>query len=100
MLLLRVVGTPCLLNIIHEERGGKTLAKIASISPLPKGMTMSGQINPPVIYEIEQGRDATYKALPEWLQKKIELCEEWQHPAAATQAEDAAGGDANDDTPF
>lgn len=97
--LSKVVGAPCLLNIIHEDRNGKTNAKIASISPLPKGMTMSGQINPSIVYEIEQGRNEVFKALPEWLQKKIELCEEWQHPAAATQAEDAAGGE-SDDIPF
>jgi len=83
--LSKVVGAPCLLNIIHESAGGKTRAKIASVSPLPKGMTMPGQINPSVVYEIEQGRDKVFNSLPEWLQKKIEICDEWQHPSAASE---------------
>jgi len=81
--LAKVVGAPALINIIHEEREGKTREKIASISPLPKGMGMAGAVNEPVIYEIEEGRSDKFKALPEWAQKKIEQCEEWMHPAAA-----------------
>ncbi len=71
--LAKVVGAPCLLNVIHEMKDGKVREKIASISPLPKGMTMNGQINPSVVYEIEQGRDATFQALPEWMQKMIRI---------------------------
>lgn len=97
--LSKVVGAPCLLNIIHEDRGGKTVSKIASISPLPKGMSMNGQINPSVVYEIEQGRDSVFASLPEWLQKKIEICEEWQHPAAST-SEPEQEQESSDDVPF
>jgi hypothetical protein len=79
--LSAVVGAPCLLNVVHEEKGGKMRENIASISPLPKGMTMSGQINPKVIYEIEQRQDKVFLALPEWMQKMISQCEEWNTPA-------------------
>lgn len=76
----KVVGKPCLLNIVHAERGGKIREDIASISPLPKGMTLPIQFNQSVIYEIEEGRNEKFMALPEWIQKRIELCSEWTKP--------------------
>jgi hypothetical protein len=33
-----LIGAPCLLNVIHETKGGRTYANIASIMRLPKGM--------------------------------------------------------------
>lgn len=97
--LSKVVGATCLLNMIHEQKDGKLRERIAAIMPLPKGMTMSGPINKPLIYEIEQGRDAVFQSLPEWTQKMIEKCQEWTQPAAAA-SEPEAEAEANDDIPF
>jgi len=106
--LSKVVGSPCLLNIIHEDKNGKTREKIASISPLPKGMTIEKQFHKPVVYEIEHGRNETFNALPEWLRKKIEACEEWNEPQRATSEDEASNASADaaatekkdDDIPF
>lgn len=99
--LAKVVGAPAMINIIHEERGGNMVHKIASISPLPKGMTMPGQVNKSVIYEIEQGRDAVFQGLPEWTRNMIEKCIEWTHPAVAEAAPDPDEPDGNNEpVPF
>jgi hypothetical protein len=101
--LAAVVGAPCLLNIIHETKDGKTRDRIASVSPLPKGMKVVGMINEPVKYEIEQGRDAVFAKLPEWMRKMIELCEEWTHPAAAQcdpEPADQDGDNVDNDVSF
>ena len=38
--LHKLVGVPCLLNIVHKQSGkGRTYANILNITPLPKGMT-------------------------------------------------------------
>jgi hypothetical protein len=34
-----VLSAVCLLNVIHEVRNGSTYANVASVMPLPKGMT-------------------------------------------------------------
>lgn len=97
----KVVGASCLLNIVHQTKDNKTREAIASISPLPKGMTMPPQVNPSLIYEIEQGRDAVFQALPEWMQKMIGQCQEWQHPAEAAQADAPdMGGEQGEPAPF
>jgi len=61
---------------------------------------MPGQVNNKVLYEIEQGRDAAFRALPDWLQKKIEMCEEWTHPVAASAAPEPEPAGESDDVPF
>jgi hypothetical protein len=34
-----LIGTPCLLNIIHETRNGSIFANVAGVMKLPRGMT-------------------------------------------------------------
>ena len=97
--LAKVVGHPCLLNIIHEDKNGQTRESIASISPLPKGMAIPPQINKSIIYEIEHGQNDVFKALPEWLQNKIKACAEWQTPAEPPVAAPSIPA-GQDDVPF
>ena len=76
-----VLDVPCLLSIIHKTSGaGKTYAAIESVSGLAKGMICKPRHHDIVRFEVEQGRNDVFKALPEWIQKKIEACEEWVHP--------------------
>ena len=83
--LANVVGAPCLLNIVHEEKDGKVREVIASISPLPKGMVCPVMVNKAVKYEISQGKNETYNNLAPWQQTMISKCLEWTTP----QGEDA-----------
>lgn len=98
--LAKVVGAPCLLNIIHETKDGKTRETISTISPLPKGMGLAEQVNKSVIYEIEQGRDAVFQALPEWMQKMIGNCIEWNMPSAAEAPQADAHDEGDSSVPF
>ncbi len=65
----------------------KTYAHIASISGIPKGMQCPQQFHKTLKFEVDDGMHESFKALPEWIQKKIQQCEEWVHPAAAEQPE-------------
>lgn len=73
--LRNILGKPCLVTIQHgKSQAGKAYAKITAITSIPAAMK-SGL--PPMVaqstlfYDIEQGRDAVFKSLPEWLQNKI-----------------------------
>lgn len=73
-----VVGAPCQLSIQHKtSNAGNVRAEIISITGLPKGMTAPPQWHPSVKYEIEMLKNDIYQKLPEWIQKKINECEEW-----------------------
>jgi hypothetical protein len=84
--LSKLVGQPCMVNVIHEEGEDRTYANIASVSQLMKGYNAPPQITPPVFYEIEQGKNDTYLSLPEWIREKIAACNEWNAPVKAQPA--------------
>jgi hypothetical protein len=90
----KVVGAPCQITVVHGVNGkGNRYAKIESITGLAKGMTCPPQEHSSMKYEIEQGKDNAFSVLPEWIQKKIESCEEWKpstQQAASVPADEAS----------
>lgn len=104
-----VLGAPCMLSVIHKANAqGKVFANVSGISGVPKGVTCPPAFHKLLKYEVEQGMDETFKALPEWIQTRIKACEEWTHPAAGQAApvmpeppgEVAAGVEEEDSMPF
>jgi hypothetical protein len=78
--ILALLGQPCLITIAHEEsQAGFLYPKIMSVSKLPKGMTCPPPINPTIMYHINDLDGGNYSKLHEWIQKKIQLSEEWKH---------------------
>jgi hypothetical protein len=77
-----VVDVPAMITVIHQTSGkGKTYAKVASVSSLPKGIVAKPRVNELVRYEIEDGKNSVYESLPEFIRKKIASCAEWiEHP--------------------
>lgn len=74
-------GHPALINVSHEERGGKVYANLTSIMPLPKAMQILPQVNKSVIYDLrEDGKKMEH--LPEWIQNKIKESREWKNYSA------------------
>lgn len=97
--LRRLLGAPCLLNIMHTQRNGKDYANIASISPLPKGMTAPELSFPGVIFDIDaDDAQAVFETLSENLQATIAASPEWQ--ARIGQTDDITPGDIAGDCPF
>jgi hypothetical protein len=81
--LSKLLTVACLVTVAHEKSkdGTKTYANVKAVTPLPKAMNAPDPLkNEPVFYEIEQGKNATFQALPEWLQNVICQCKEWTTP--------------------
>ena len=78
--LAKLLGLPCLLGIVHQEREGKTFASISSCMKLPKGMT-APQASEPLEHWDMSGSvppDWTvFAALPKRLQETIEASPEF-----------------------
>lgn len=68
-----LVGRKCLLNVVHNESGGKTYANIQSAMPIPNGMPADfKQTNASVVFDADDPDPAEFAKLPKWLQEKIE----------------------------
>lgn len=66
-----LVGTHCMLSVVHTEKDGVTYANIASVSPLHKSIPKPTQYNPSMIYDISEGQSDKFKELPEFMRNKI-----------------------------
>lgn len=66
----KLLGVACMVNVIHQDKNGKTYANVSSIGAFPKGMDKPKPENPPILFD----NDNTYSwnDLPEWIQKKID----------------------------
>lgn len=115
--LRKLLNAPALLNIMHTERAGKQYANIASISPLPKGMTAPDLTGSPLAFDIDaDDAPAILETLSEGLQATICASPEWRdrisksnapsrsdfvtHSPGAAPAPLSAFGDLDDDIPF
>ena len=82
-----------MISIIHvpKQDGSGVRDRVEGVTALPKGYPAPPQFHESVKYEIEQGQDAAFRKLPEWLQKKILACVEWN--GGKTESEPSAPGD-------
>jgi len=104
----KLLGIPCMLNVIHgkSKSSGREYAVIASISGLPRGTTCPQQINPSYEFSLEKFDNEKFKALPEWLMKKIASSKEYKELSGTGATEAQATGSAgiatapDDDLPF
>ena len=72
--IARLIGAPCLLNIIHvagKTNPGKLYDEISSVSPLPKGMTCPPQENPSFEFSVSEWNQEAFETMPGFLREKI-----------------------------
>lgn len=76
--LEKLLGAGCQLQIIHEDRDGKTYANIAAIMKLGKGMKpLTAEIEP-FILDLDDFDPAAYAALSDGLKETIAKSPEFQ----------------------
>jgi hypothetical protein len=98
-----LIGKTCMMNVVHNEVGGKIYANIASLMPIPKAL--KGREPEPVTPTVCLSLDDlitdpsnnvwAYMALPDFIKKKIKESKEWGKVAPIVGEE---GG--NDESPW
>ncbi|MCX6084005.1 MAG: hypothetical protein NT102_03465 [Caldiserica bacterium] len=85
-----MLGTACLLCILHGENAEKAYAYITGMMSVPQGIGVPDAINPVVLYDIENGEDAVYAKLPEWIKNLIQQSRKFKgdEEPAKTPADD------------
>lgn len=95
----KIVGRPCMVTIIHVSKGENVYANVTSITGIPKGISVPEQVNASLIYHVTEGKNNTYAALPEFLQKLIAQSPEFQGVTAKGNSKDRVIDDLGDDVP-
>lgn len=75
--IFNLLGRECMVNIIHKQSGDKTYANIQNITPVPKGMVCPPSVNPPLVFSTQQPDMVVFRSLPEFVQDKIKLSDEF-----------------------
>ena len=75
--IFTLLGRPCIVNITHIEKGDATYANIIGMSPLPKGMVCPPAFNNALCYNTEEHDETVFSQLPEFIQDKIKMSDEW-----------------------
>jgi hypothetical protein len=91
--LASILCKGCLITVETNEAGKARVSKVTSVM---KGMTVPFPVNPPVEYSVEDGKNQTYRELPEWLKR---ACDQAIVHNAAPPAPPAAAGEPSD-VPF
>jgi hypothetical protein len=96
--LKNVLGKPCMINVVHNENGGKTYANIASIMPLPASMTAPKAVGDLVFFSFEAFDQRIFDGLSDGIKEVIQKAAEWQATQGASYAKEQGGqGSFSDD---
>ena len=68
--LKNILGVPCLLTIVHQERNGSTYANVSGIAKAMKGMTIKPTL-PLTTFDLDVDPLEKMEDFPEWIVKKI-----------------------------
>lgn len=70
--LTKLLGIPCMVNIIHKtSEKGNIYEQIASVTPIPKGLTVPGQINKSVELSYDDFDETVFNLQPEFIREKM-----------------------------
>ncbi len=98
-----LLGKPCMLNVLHEQKAEKTYANIASVATLPKGMIVPAQITPTLEFSLDAASydPLVFEQLADYVKDEIRESPEYkalQQPATSLAAASNAPDDS--DLPF
>ena len=76
--LLTVMNKPCQLQIINEEKNGKTYNNISAIMAMPKGMTVEPLQETTVFITNNPETWNNWEKIPKWIKEKIKKAEGYE----------------------
>lgn len=76
--IFNVLEANCLLQIVHQQKNGKTYGQISTIAKLMKNMQKLKPESPVIKYSMDTDGFEIPKTVPEWVEKMIKKSEEYQ----------------------
>lgn len=73
-----VLGAPCLLNVVHTEKDGRTYANVATVSPLIKGMAKPEVTGPLINFDLDAFEPEVLDGLHDKLRDQIKASPEYR----------------------
>lgn len=89
-----LLGVPCMLNVVHESKNGKTYDNIKSIAKLPKGTTTKAAVNDPCFVWLsrEEFSQVAFEKLSDGLKAVLQATPEYKMMSEPGSIRDADQG--------
>ena len=92
------------MNIVHDKKGDKTYANVASVMPVPEGLPSPAAVNEQLFFNIDEWNNAVFAKIPKYYQEAIKRSPEYEsregEEAMAYQQAAQETAFADDDIPF
>lgn len=77
--ITKLVGVPCMLNIIHtpSKDGQRMYANISGVTPMPKGVKCPPQFNDTVVLSYDHFDEDVFNLLPDFIKDKMKTSIEY-----------------------
>ena len=90
----KLLGVPCLLQIVHSKSGDRTYANLGGITKLPKGMPQPTPQTDKIRFDIDESPLSMIEELPSWIQDIIkESIEYKKRTGSFEELDDDEGGE-------
>lgn len=76
--LSTIVGKPCMVNVVHEQKKNGVRAKVSGVTPLPKSMPKPRQIRPATIFDCDNPDMEVFNGFSEKMQALIAKSDNWR----------------------
>lgn len=83
----KLLGTPCLVTVVHDEFEGTKFAKVTGATALPKAMAKPTQINETVNLDVRELSQEAIAQLPEYIRNDMESSREYHVRFLAPRSE-------------
>lgn len=97
--LKNILGKVCFVNIVHADKGDKAYANIASVMPVPDGMTSPPAHNEQIYFSINDWDESVFQKIPKFYQELIKKSPEFEQVDAVGSNPGASSAE-DDDIPF
>ena len=99
--LVKIVGTGCMLTVIHREFNSKIYSDVAGVSSLIRGIDPPNLSEPALVFDLDSASDEDINKLPEWIQKLVKNSETYkERTVQAPELEEIPPEDSLEDIPF
>lgn len=77
--ITKLLGVPCMINVIHVQSkdGNKVYAKIAGVTPMPKGVKCPPQFNDTIVLSYDEFDQEIFESLPDFIKDKMKTSLEY-----------------------
>lgn len=67
-----LLGAPCLVTVVNNERDGRVYNNVGNISPPLKGISVPELVNDPVLFDFDEPSQDAWDRLPDWMNDVIQ----------------------------